>query len=454
MLALLTSLALAGAPSMTCESVEVAVPAEQDADTHPKGFQWEGFVPAGVLTDGRTVLVRGSALEGLSRKALKRQHEEGGPDRVMQVVFVTPAGKLDKVAQVPRGTLLEIAGTPDGGALVARALDAVSVIDLIESNGSSAGLTRTPENPKFDKTWRRENPVRGTGPTRMTPLSEDRVVVWHAGSAVVLDLQTHAVRGAREIWTLGLPTVFNRRGAGELLVVDRARKLSWLDDDLQPLRTEDCADCRVVGLQQVVSGDKARPPKWKPTARPRRAAILKPEGEDLHIVWAGDAAETDKEAPEPVVLSGVIGGPWRARTGPWGAALISTELAGEHHVSAVRPGQADTWTWTAPDGLVRDGEFLVADALGPYIRLRVASGDGAEERTRLAGLADPTTGAVTDLVEVAAQDPALGAMLGNPWHVATFADGSMVRVDGDPEMARMPPGATTAAFERCRIDQP
>jgi hypothetical protein len=455
---LLAPPAAATAPSLDCASVPLRVPAEPDDVDRPRGFRWEGLRPIGQLPGGSVVLVRGSALEQLSRRSLRRQHEAGGPDRVIQVVVVKPGDKVKRVPTIPRGTLLEVAALPDGGLAIARTAPGGTAVELIGEDGTWRGTTALPENPQADRTWRRENTLEG-GPPRLVGLSETRAIAWYQGRAIAMDLDAGSLLSNTEVWPLSLQAVFPRKGPGELLVVDRSRQLTWYDADLGKARSEACPECRVVALHDAVPLDKARAEKWRPTARPSRAAVVRRAGDALQFDYRGASAVAAEELPDPLTLpvtppeDGVWA--WWLRTGPWGTAAVSITEETGHTVHLVQPGaDAPVFTWAAPEGSVPDGAHIVADAFGPLLRVRVIRGEGDEEELLTVGLVDPTSGRATDLSAPAALPAPLGPALSHPWHERVMPGAALVRVDGEPELDRIDPGEVQASYERCTVRIP
>lgn len=456
LLALLASAhAWAAPPQLACTPLEVPIEAEAEevAKARPRGFQWEGLQTTAVLEDGRMVLVRHAALEDLSRRDLKRQHTKRSPDRVSQVFVITPEAELEAQLTVPRGTLLELIALPGGGMALARTNNAITVVDHIDDKGAFTGSVAMAENPQADKLWRDENPLRASGPARLTAAGTDRVVSWHAGAAQAFDLSSHTRVSSESLYPLGIYTLRGRRDrASELLLVDRNRRVMWLDADLNLLRTRECNACRVVGHDKPVDLDKAEG-SWLPAVRQRGAAIGERYDGGLRIGFLG-LSQRDKE-PDPVLLPVQVEGAWtwRLREGPWGTALVSvSQRGGSHTVRAVQPGHADpVWSWTAPADLVRDGEDIVADALGPYVRIRVAKGQGLEEETRLSLLVDPRTGAASSPVRPDSVQQPLREALSSPWVSRHFAGDVLLRELTDPMSVRSQPGAGLARFERCRV---
>lgn len=462
LLALLTasSPALAGPPELSCTPIEVQIPGEEKevAKERPKGFQWEGYDPVAVLEDGRMVLSRNATLEDLSQRDLRKQTEEGEvPDRVTEVVLLRPDGTYEGRVTIPRGTLLEVLSLPDGGVAIARTFRAITVVDHIDERGAFTGAVPMPENPQADKEWRDHNPLDATGPHRLTAVGPDRVVSWHAGQALALDLTAHARLSEESLYPLGMFTLRGRRDkASELLLVDRNRAITWLDGELNTLRTEACSACRVVGHDKAVPLDKAEG-SWLPAMRQRGAAVGERVEGGLQVRFVGLSSREREPTPTllPVELEGAW--TWRLREGPWGTALVSTSGrdGGPHRVRAVQPGKGEpVWSWKAPDGLVREGEDVVADALGPYVRIRVTRGQGMEEDTRLTLLVDPRDDRQSEPVKPGSVQQPLREALSSPWVSRHFAGDVLLREVADPMMVRMPPGESTARFERCRIRLP
>ena len=130
LLSLLLAPALAAPPSLSCTPLEVAVRAEEKnvADARPKGFAWEGVNTVSVLEDGRIIVARHAALEKLSRRDLKKQHQNGA-DRVTELYVLTAEGEVQSRVTIPRGTLLETVALPGGGVAIARTEGTLTLID-------------------------------------------------------------------------------------------------------------------------------------------------------------------------------------------------------------------------------------------------------------------------------------------------------------------------------------
>ncbi len=459
MIALLSLLTFASAPTLNCETLEVSIPAEEEeaAKERPKGFAWEGFDVVGVLQDGRMVLSRHATLENLSRKALKLQTKEGRvPDRVTEIILLNADGSYAGRATIPRGTLLELHGLPDGGMAVARTFRAITVVDHIDEDGTFTGTVKMPENPQADKYWRKENPLRATGPAHLTALSSDRVISWHAGQTVAYDLKEHLrLEKQQNLYPLGMYVLRGRRDQrAELLLVDRNRTVMWLDQELEILRTLPCESCRVIGLDRPTSFTQAEG-SWTPGLRQRDAAIAQVDGRAVVVRFIRRASKTTEKldaislpAPEDGAWT------WRLREGPWGSALVSISAReqGAHQVFATQKGEEEpVWSWNAPADLVRAGESVVADALGPYVRLRIVSGQGKEEVTRLTKLIDPRSDDQTDWTSPNETAEPLDEALSSPWVGHHFAGDVVIRRLADPITTRMDPGTSVARFERCLI---
>lgn len=461
LIALALQSALAGPPQLSCTPIEVTIPGEDKlvARDRPKGFRWEGFATEGVLEDGRMVLTRHATLEKLSQKDLRRQTEDGEiPDRVTQVILLDADGKLQgKPTTIPRGTMLEFLSLVDGGVAVARTFRAITVVDYIDDSGEYAGTVAMPPNPQADKNWRDNNPLRGTGPHRLTAVGPHRVVSWHAGEALAMDLSAQTKTSAESLYPLGIFTLRGRRDkASELFLVDRNRAMIWMDADLNRLRTKPCEACRVVGHDKPVPLDKAEG-SWLPAMRQRGAAVGEAVDGGIRVSFVGLSSR--EREPDPVLLPVDIEGAWtwRLREGPWGTALISTSPrgAGTHLVRAIQPDEAEpVWTWTAPEGMLREGEDVVADALGPYVRVRITQGQGLDEKTRLALLVDPRDGRASEPVNPSSLQEPLREALSSPWVSRHYAGDVLLREVADPFMTRHEPGDSTARFERCRIRLP
>lgn len=457
MLPLLSLLAAAGAPTLDCETVEATVPAEAVEVARPKGFQWEGFRPVVTLADGRTLLLRGSALEQLSRRALKRQHEEGGPDRVMQVILVEPSGKVDAVATIPRGTLLEAHRAPDGGVVIARTSDAVVKLDYIDSKGHWTGTTRLPEDPQFHAWWRTNNPLRGTATASLVALAPGRAVITHGGRTTSLDLVNNTVVGKGEMHGLTLPTVHDKR-RHEVLIADRGMRLAWFDPQLERVQSEDCNACRVVGLERT----RRRGADWVPTEESREVVVVKPTGDDFEVTVRGVSGKKPPAVQRRIPIPAIPEGgrfTWRLRAGPTGTALLATSATGaeiEQQVWTIGPGAAaDAPPLPVPDGLVGVGENLVADGLGGLIRLRSVVGQDADEVTRAVAVMNPRTGRTMDVTRKGDVADDVWAALSNRALRDRAPDGTiLLRSDGDPMMERMAPGEAVVRFERCRLTEP
>jgi len=455
LLSLLAPSAVAGPPSLSCTPVEISLPGEDEdvAKARPKGFQWEGYQAVSVLEDGRMVLARNAALEDLSRRDLKRQHTKGSPDRVTQLLVVTADGELESRVTVTRGTLLETLALPGGSVAVARTDQAVTVIDHINDKGELVGTMRLPENPQADKQWRDGNPLQASGPARLSAAGPSRVVSWHAGTAIAFDLDSLTRSSSESLYPLGIYTLRGRRDrASELLLVDRNSKVMWLDPELNVLRTLPCQGCRVVGHDKPVALDKAEG-SWSPAVRLRGAAVAQPVEGGLELSFVGLSARdrASKVVSVPVQAEGAWR--WRLREGPWGTALASITIEdGEHVVHAVQPGhQEPVWSWTAPEDWVRDGEDVVADALGPYVRIRVVEGQGQDERTREALLVDPRTGTASTATRPSRLQQPLREALSSPWVSRHYAGDVLLRDVVDPVSVRMQPGDSVARVERCRV---
>lgn len=457
LLALLAaSPAVAAPPSLACTPLEVEIPdeIEEYRKSRPKGFQWEGFFALSVLEDGRMLLGRHATLEDLSRRQREKQNEKEITDRVTQLFLLDAKGELESVITIPRGSILETLALPGGGVAVARTYRAITVVDYIDPKGEWLGTVKMPENPQADKRWREHNPLDGTGPARLTASDQDRVVSWHAGEALALDLPMSSYSVAKSLYPLGIFTLRGRSDrASELLLVDRNRRVTWLDADLNVLRTRDCNACRVVGMDKAVSLDKAEG-SWLPAMRQRGAAVAERFEGGIEVRFAGLSSREREPAPVRLPVEIDSAWTWRMREGPWGTVLVAvSERGGDTHtVRAIQSGEEDpVWTWTAPKDLVREDEDIVADALGPYVRIRVVEGQGLEEDTRLSMLVDPRDGTASDFVEPSALQPPLREAMESPWVSRHFAGDLLLRNTSDAFSTRIQPGPTTARLETCRI---
>jgi hypothetical protein len=444
-----TSLGWAAPPEVTCEDVEVTVPAEPETIRRPAGFQWEGFRPLATLADGRTVLLRGAALEGLSRSALKRQHDEDGPDRVMQVVLLSADDKLQNVATLPRGTPLEVVATPDGGLVLARTRQAVTVLDYLRPDGSFARTTSLAENPQGDKEWRRASVIRQNGEPRVAPFGDGRVVLWWSGTGSAIDLNQGTTLGRTEVWPQGLVRVFDRKGdTGEVLVVDRQQRLSWYNLKMERVLTEDCVGCRVTTLGPSLEGPR-RDRRALAQARPALAAILRPQESSAEVVWRGLSDGSADRGVSPVTWTPDVPGPftWMSRPGPGDSLIVAANAPGRAQVVALRPGVSKP-VWSYQTAL-EPGERVIADGLDQGVRVRVLTSPEGEEEVVTRVLLASMAGKVSDWVDPVGLEPDLRAALSAPAAESRWSDGKPLRVPGDPEMERMPPGPSTAKFQRC-----
>ncbi|MFT7521386.1 MAG: hypothetical protein ACI9MC_003537 [Kiritimatiellia bacterium] len=444
-----TSTARAAQPRLDCSEVEVQVPAEADDKERPKGFQWSGYDVVGVLADGRALLSRDASLEGLSRRVMKVQYEMNNPDRVMQLIAVDKDGTLSLLSTTLRGTVVEAASLPGGGVVVVRSGSNRSVLEYIDASGRLVHSSPLPEDPQSDKQWRYYNALKGTAPARVHVLSQDKASVWHNGRSVFLDLRSGAALAAPEAWPLGLPVVYGKRSDGELMLVNRHRDLLRFDTSGKVVETTPCPDCRVVAVGPSASGD---------VALNKVVALVKAEGSTLLVRWQRFGGKSSGKEFRLTVPQGIDGRTWSwaLRPGPARTALIAasdnTREATQHVVWALTPGsQEPTWTYELPADLAKPGERLVADAVGPWVRLRLTQGEGSDEVLRLVALIDMSSDERTDWMKPSSLQEPLRRMVAAPFHADGHRDGGLLRVAEDPLFQRLPVGPSTARFEWCKV---
>ena len=87
---LLPAVSYAATPQLQCSEVTTEVPAEPEEVVRPKGFQWSGFAPVGVLDDGRAVHEGHVSVE-LGLRASPASAETVAANAACELAFVTGA---------------------------------------------------------------------------------------------------------------------------------------------------------------------------------------------------------------------------------------------------------------------------------------------------------------------------------------------------------------------------
>jgi hypothetical protein len=445
----LLSFALAGPSQLSCEDLRVEVPSPTLAFKLPRGFAWEGLSPVATLADGRLLLARYAALDGLSRKDMQAHQAEASPARLMQLIVVDPAGAVVGATTFPRGTIVEAHAMPGGGILIAhRTREAARLLHL--PPGATAPIVvPLPEMIAIEETWRDLNPVKGTGPTRLLPTGPTTVVHAWGGEASAFDLGSAEVVRAAPVWSSQLALV----GAGdqgvEFFGVELGDRLVRLSGALERLDQRSCPGCRVVPLRGAGS------------ELPARAALGIPDGGSgvrVAFLAAGASLAGPPDGLLVPLPAPLVGAPWAwsLRPGVDGAALLAisgTAEVRDAFVYELRPAEpAARLRWAEPAGA--PGQRVVADAVSGQVRLRLVTGEGVDTRTHGASLLGPSAQARSDWTDADSSPGDSRALLFD--HHAPFAQGAHTGVvlDADPMFERVAPGPHTAEIRRCTLAAP
>jgi hypothetical protein len=453
MIPLIAALGLghAAPATATCAPFTVEIPELELAEKLPKGFAWEGVAPIAALSDGRYLLARSAALGGLSAKALREQHDLKTPLRVTQLVVVAADGTVERSVHVPRGTLVEAHALPGGGLLLAyRAREATRLVHL-PPQGAAAVEIDLPEKIRDELSWRDVNPIRGTGPARLTPTSATTAVYAWGGEAFALELGGAGEVRSTPVWSNQLAFVRAEGAPPQIFGIELGDRLLHLGADLTTIDQRPCGGCRVAPLVGADGGIGA----YAALARPRDGAI--------NVVMLGSGATLGAlpaglDVPLPDAL-GDASWAWALRPGPDGSALLTVSTVGDERfyaTSRILPPDGDgpprlAWTRTEV-GVGAPGQRVVADAVSGLVRLRIVTGEGGDMETHGAALATADNRARSDWSTDV--DPVVRPLLVDTFAAARQGPHTGLHADVDPMLARVPPGPSTTTLRRCALDAP
>lgn len=442
--ALLTASAIAGEPSLDCDDTAIDLPEREFEFKLPKGFAWEGLRPVADLADGRAIFARSAALDGLKRKHLRYEDGEPNPLRMMEIVVVEPDGSVQGVYTVARGTLIEAHSVPAGGVVLAHRVKETTQLIYLPRPGASPRVIALPATIANEETWRDLNPVKGTGPARIHPISSHRVVYAYGGEALSFDVTSAQVIRSAPIWSTQILALLPEQGAGEIVGLELGDRLVRFDSGLTTIEHRACVGCRLVALRH--------PTAFTPTTGVSATAT----GDGIAVTFLrADQSLSDLEpslvVPFPDDLLGASWA-WSLRAGPDHTALISMTRLDDQRIAttvAVSPEATEpVWTWRT-DRAGKAGQHLVADTLGTAVRLRMVTGEQSDQTTHTAAIYQPAQGHLSDWVRLGQVDGPLNTLLFATYGPSGQGVHSAAQPLEDPMFSRVDPGAHRAELRRC-----